>query len=43
MTNYDASRGLMYTSLPGADNTETTELTATNVESETETAAVADD
>jgi len=44
MTNYNASRGFMYTSLPGADSTETTKLTATvESETDTETAAVADD
>jgi len=41
MTNYNGSRGFMYTSLPGADSTETTELTADSVEAETQ--AVADD
>lgn len=41
MTNYNASRGFMYTSLPGADSTETTKLTADSVEAES--TAIADD
>ena len=41
MTNYSASRGIMYTSLPEADSAETTELTAEPAEPES--AAAADD
>jgi len=43
MTTYNASRGFMYTSLPGADSTETTALTADIADSEDESRALADD
>ncbi len=41
MTNYNTSRGFMYTSLPGADSTETSELTADIADGDA--TAVADD